>query len=102
MNGSIDMPFGEDYTGTSFVSQNTEDSESSLFREIGTTLKDVTMQGISTIGASVKTTLANKIMESPEGQAKVAAYKMEYFFKYLPWIILAAVGIFVGGRMIRT
>jgi hypothetical protein len=102
MNGSIDMPFGEEYTGTSVVTDNVEDSVSSLFREIGKTLQDVTMQGISTVGATVKTTLANKIINSPEGQAQVAAYKMEYLMKYLPWIILAAVSVFVGGRMIRS
>jgi hypothetical protein len=77
---------------------NVEDSLSGLFREIGTTLKDVTIQGMSTVGATVKTTLANKIINSPEGQAQVSAYKMEYIFKYLPWMALAAVAIFFGGK----
>lgn len=78
--------------------QNVEDSVSSLFREIGTTLVDVTKQGISTLGETVKTNLAQKIMDSPEGQAQIAAYKMEYLIKYLPWLALAGVVFFVGGH----
>ena len=103
MEGSIDMPFGENYSGTeSSTSANVEDSVNSLFREIGSTLKDVTLQGLSTVGATVKTSLANQIMKSPEGQAQIAAYKMEYLFKYLPWIALGAVVLFFGGRFISS
>jgi len=83
-------------------SVNVEDSFNSLFREIGTTLSDVTKQGISTVGATVKTVLANKIISSPEGQAQVAAYKMEYILKYLPWMALAAIGLFMGGRLLKN
>ena len=82
----------------SSTSDNVEDSLSSLFREIGTTLVDVTKTGISTVGDTVKTALANKIINSPEGQAQVSAYKMEYLFKYLPWLALGALAIFIGGR----
>jgi hypothetical protein len=95
--GNIDMPFGMDYQGIS-TSQNVEDSLSSVFREIGTTLKDVTLQGISTTGDTVKTLLAQKIMDSPEGQAQIAAYKASYLVKYLPWLALIVVGLFVAGR----
>lgn len=79
---------------------NVEDSLSSLFREIGSTLIDVTKQGISTVGERVRTALADKIMKSPEGQAQIATYKMQYLFKYLPWIALAAIVLFIGGRYI--
>jgi hypothetical protein len=103
MEGNIDMPFGGEYSGTeSSTTANVEDSVNSLFREIGTTLKDVSLQGISTVGSTVKTALANKIIQSPEGQAQVAAYKMEYIFKYLPWMALAAVALFFGGRLLST
>jgi hypothetical protein len=93
---------GSEDDAVSRTSVNAEDSLSSLFREIGTTLTDVTRQGISTVGSSVKTVIANKIISSPEGQASVAAYKMEYILKYLPWMALAAVVLFFGGRFIRN
>jgi hypothetical protein len=48
----------------------------------------------------VKTAIANKIISSPEGQAQVAAYKMEYILKYLPWMALAAVALFFSGRFL--
>ncbi len=85
-------------TGITPATDNVEDSLSSLFREIGTTLKDVTRQGISTVGDTVKTALAQKIMDSKEGQAQIAAYKASYLLKYLPWMALVAVVLFVGGR----
>lgn len=83
-----------------WVEPNVEDSLGSLFREIGTTLQDVARQGISTVGDTVKTALADRILSSPEGQAQIAAYKASYMMKYLPWIIIAAVVLFVGGRFI--
>ena len=85
-----------------YVEPNVEDSLGSLFREIGSTLKDVTKQGISTLGDTVKTSLANKIMASPQGQAQISAYKMDYLMKYLPWIVIVAVGLFIGGRYLRS
>jgi hypothetical protein len=93
---------GSEDDAVSRTSVNAEDSLSSLFREIGTTLSDVTKQGISTVGSTVKTAIANKIISSPEGQAQVAAYKMEYILKYLPWMALAAVVLFFGGRFIKN
>ncbi len=86
--------------GSGSGSANVEDSVSSLFREIGSTLKDVTKQGISTVGETVRTALANKVMASPEGQAQIAAYKLEYIMKYLPWLIFGAVLLFFGGRFL--
>lgn len=80
------------------VFSNVEDSISSLFREIGTTLQDVAKQGISTVGETVKTSLANQIMRSPEGQAQIAQYKFEYLMKYLPWLAVAAVGFVLLGK----
>jgi hypothetical protein len=101
--GNIDMPLGENYTGTEpSATANVEDSLSSIFREIGSTLKDVTLQGFSQAGSTVRTALANKIMASPEGQAQVSAYKMEYFFKYLPWAALLVVAVFLGGRFVSA
>lgn len=94
--GNIDMPFGGGYEGV--ATANVEDSVNSLFREIGTTLKDVTKQGISTVQDTVKTALANKIMASPQGQSEIAKYKMEYFFKYLPWALLIVAVTFVAGK----
>lgn len=82
------------------VLSNVEDSISSLFREIGTTLQDVTRQGISTVGETVKTALAARIMSSPEGQAQIAQYKLDYLGKYLPWLIIGAVGLFFLGRFV--
>ena len=82
----------------SATSVNTEDGFSSLFKDIGNTLVDVTKQGISTVASTVKTNLANKIIGSPEGKAQIAAYKMDYIMKYLPWMVLAALGIFIGGK----
>jgi len=79
---------------------NVEDSINSLFREIGTTLVDVTRQGISTVGESAKQLLADKLLKSPEGQAQIAKYRMEYFMKYLPWIVFGAVVLFVAGRFL--
>lgn len=78
--------------------ENVDSSLSSLFREIGTTLVDVTKQGISSAVSTVKTNLANQIMKSPEGQAQITQYKMQTFFKYLPWIILGVVGYFVAKK----
>jgi hypothetical protein len=78
---------------------NLEDSFDSLFVEIGQTLNKVAKQGISTVGETVKTALAHKIMNSPEGQAQIAAYKAGYVAKYLPWFALILVAVFVGGRL---
>ena len=83
---------------TAGTSVNTEDGFSSLFKDIGNTLADVTKQGLSTVASTVKTNLANKIIGSPEGKAQIAAYKMDYIMKYLPWMALAALGIFIGGK----
>jgi len=83
---------------TSGSSVNVEDGFSSLYKDIGNTLSDITKQGLSTVAATIKTNLANKIINSPEGKAQVAAYKMDYIIKYLPWIALAALGIFLGGK----
>jgi hypothetical protein len=96
------MSEDEALEGSSSVTANVEDSINSLYVEIGDTLKKVTNQGISTLGSTVKTALANQIIKSPEGQAQVAAYKMEYIFKYLPWMALAAVALFFGGRLLST
>jgi hypothetical protein len=81
-----------------YVEPNVDDSLSALFREIGTTLKDVTKQGFTKVQDTVKTALAEKIMSSPQGQAQIAAYKMDYLLKYLPWVALAAIALFIGGR----
>jgi hypothetical protein len=81
---------------------NVEDSQASLFTEIGQTLQNVGRQGLSVAGDTVKTILADRLIKSPEGQAQVAAYKMEYFFKYLPWMALAALGIFLFGKYARS
>jgi hypothetical protein len=91
---------GSEEDAVSRTSVNAEDSLTSLFKEIGNTLTDVTRQGISTVGSTVKTAIANKIISSPEGQAQVAAYKMEYILKYLPWMALAAVALFFSGRFL--
>ena len=82
----------------SATSVNTEDGFSSLFKDIGNTLMDVTKQGLSTVASTVKTNLANQIIKSPEGMAQIAAYKMDYIMKYLPWFALAALGIFLSGK----
>jgi hypothetical protein len=92
----------DEMTQGTYVEPNVEDSLSSLFKEIGNTLKDVTKQGISTLGDTVKTSLANKIMASPQGQAQISAYKMDYLMKYLPWIVLFTIAIFIGGRYLRS
>ena len=83
-------------------SDNVDFSLASIFREIGTTLVDVTKQGISTVGATVKTSLANEIMKSPEGQAQISAYKMQTVIQYLPWLILAGIALLVGGRYLKA
>ena len=83
-------------------STNVEDSFSSLFKEIGNTIATVAKSGISTVGETVKTSLANRIMSSPEGQAQIAAYKMDYVIKYIPWIVLGAVALFLFGRYLKS
>jgi hypothetical protein len=83
------------------TSVNAEDGFSSLFKEIGNTLVGVTKEGLSTVAATVKTNLANKIMSSPEGKAQIAAYKMDYIMKYLPWFALAAIGVFIGTKLLN-
>lgn len=80
--------------------ENVDSSLSSLFREIGNTLVDVTKQGVSTAVSTVKTNLANQIMKSPEGQAQIQQYKMQTFFRYLPWIILGVVAFYVGRKYV--
>jgi tRNA A37 threonylcarbamoyladenosine dehydratase len=89
---------GSEDDQVSATSVNTEDGFSSLFKDIGNTLVDVTKQGLSTVASTVKTNLANRIIGSPEGKAQIAAYKMDYIMKYLPWMALAALGIFIGGK----
>lgn len=83
------------------VMANVEDSIGSLFREIGSTLVDVTKSGVSTVKDTVKTALAKQIMGSPQGQAEISAYKAEYLLKYLPWMALVAVLLFLGGRYVH-
>jgi len=99
-SGSIDMPFGGDYTGMPSSTVNVEDSIASLFKEIGKTLETVTKQGVSSAVSTVKTALAEKIIGSPEGQAQVAAYKLQYVLKYLPWFAVAAVVLILAGKYI--
>jgi hypothetical protein len=87
---------------TAGTSVNTEDGFSSLFKDVGNTLANVTKQGISTIGATVKTALAQKIMNSAEGKAQIAAYKWDYVTKYLPWVAVGLIAVLIGGRFIKS
>ena len=98
MEGNIDMPYGENYGGT----ENVDSSVSSLFKEIGNTLVDVTKQGISGAVSTVKTTLANKIMNSTEGQAQISQYKMQTFLKYLPWLLIGGIALLIGRRYLKA
>jgi len=88
---SWDVDTASEATGTTVSSDpNVDYALSGLFREIGNTLVDVTKQGISGAVSTVKTNLANKIMNSPEGKAQISQYKMQTVFQYLPYIIIAA------------
>ena len=100
---SWDVDTASEAAGTNISSdQNVESSLSGLFREIGNTLVDVTKQGLSGAVSTVKTTLANQIMNSPEGKAQVSQYKMHTLIQYLPWIILAGLALIVGGRYLKA
>ena len=82
------------------MAESFDASIGSLFREIGTTLTDVTKQGVTLVGDTVKTSLAQKIMKSPQGQAEIAAFKMSQLVENLPWIALAVVSLFLAGRFL--
>ena len=86
----------------SSTDQNVDSSVSSLFKEIGNTLVDVTKQGISSVGSTVKQALANEIMNSSEGKAQIQQYKMQTVLQYLPWVILAAIALVIGGRLLKA
>jgi hypothetical protein len=87
---------------TAGTSVNTQDGFSSLFKDLGNTLAEVTKQGISTTASTVKTLLAQKIMNSAEGKAQIAVYKWDYITKYLPWVALAFLAVFVGRRFLKS
>jgi len=100
---SWDVDTASEATGTvSSSDANVDSSLSSLFREIGNTLVDVTKQGISGAVSTVKTNLANQIMNSPEGKAQISQYKMQTVIQYLPWILLAGLAWIIGGRYLKA
>jgi hypothetical protein len=100
---SWDVDTVSEANGTNISSDpNVDSSVASIFKEIGNTLIDVTKQGISGAVSTVKTNLANQIMNSPEGKAQISAYKWDAVTKYLPWIILGVLAYFVGGRLLKA
>ena len=100
---SWDVDTASEAAGTNVSSEpNVDASVSSLFREIGNTLIDVTKQGISGAVSTVRTNIANQIMSSPEGQAQISAYKWNTLTQYLPYILLAGLAYIIGTRYLKA
>ena len=76
-------------------------SDSDLFKEIGDTLGEWSKGAVQGGVAQVRTVIAREAINSPEGQAVVAQYKMQTLIGYLPWIIAGVVVIFLAGRFIK-
>lgn len=100
MSWDVDTAAEAAGTQPTTTTDNVDSSVSSLFREIGNTLVDVTKQGISGAVSTIKTNLANQIMNSPEGKAQIQQYKMQTFFNYLPWIIGGVILYFVARKLL--
>lgn len=69
-----------------------------LFREIGKTLETVATDVYRGTIDTVRTRLADALMNSGVGRQTVREVQTQALNKYLPWAILAAVLIFMGGR----
>ncbi len=69
----------------------------SLFQETGQTLKEWGESGFRAGVAQLRTEIARDAINSPEGQSVVAQYKTDTLIRYLPWIVIAAIVLFVSG-----
>lgn len=70
-----------------------------LFREIGHTIQAVGQEIVQGGVTALRTAIARRALESPEGQAEIAATKQQELGKLLPIFIIAAVALLFIGKL---
>jgi len=69
-----------------------------LFKEIGRTLETISGEVVQGGVTALKTAIARRALESPEGQQQIVSVRNQQIGKFLPFIIIGVVLLILFGR----